>query len=217
MKTQNKKCLNSQAGRTGMRPVPTIIAACMLAVFSLSAPAKAQDVSGGFIAGVTSSDLKIDRSADNIMQGKNIYGFEGGLYLKPVFGPFYVRPQLLYDYRMGSVSSSSNEGSSFSTKFTMHSIEIPMLFGLHIIKPVFIEAGPVYNYVLGVTRTYGTNNVELNKNGFGYRVGAGVDLKAIMLHVSYQGITYGSSGSEATFSDPQTLIFGLSLPFGGGK
>ena len=179
-------------------------------IFLAFVSAKAQSIKGGIVLGVTSSDIKIDRSFNNIMNGKNIYGFEGGFFLKPKLGPFYAKPELLYEYRYGRVTSLENSNVNFS----MHNLEVPVLFGF-CICPVFIEAGPVYNYVLGVTSSYGNNNVQLNKNGFGYRVGAGVDLGMIILHAHYQGITYQASSDNATFKDPSKLIFGVSLALGG--
>ena len=84
--------------------------------------------------------------------------------------------------------------------------------GLQLIGPTCIEAGPVYHYVTDYTSDYNSNAIQFNRNGLGYRVGAGLHFNRWMLTASYEGTTY-DMGRDATasFSVPYKLLFNLTI------
>src|ERR1051325_11246293 len=127
-----------------------VIAAFLIFIALVSA--NAQSLKGGIVLGVTSGDVKIDRSFTNVMSGKNIMGAEAGFFLKAKLGPVFVKPELLYEFRTGTVQTPSDQTYSFenpeqSVTFNMHNLEVPVLFGLHLLGPLYAEGGPMYNYV----------------------------------------------------------------------
>src|ERR1051326_3185874 len=140
MKTQNSSTLK--------KSTKNLLLATLL-VFLALISARAQSLKGGITLAVTSGDVKIDRSFHNVMSGKNIIGFEGGFFIKPKFGPFFVKPELLYEFRTGTVQTQMDQTNGFenpsvSTTFTMHNLELPVLFGLHLLGPIYVEGGPMY-------------------------------------------------------------------------
>ncbi len=195
-----------------------LIASLVMIAFMIST-AKGQALTGGITAGVSTGSIKITEipgSFTNVIEGNNIWGFNAGAFAKLSLSPFYVKPQLLLSYRHGMVDVDQVETAGTEQEsFTMDKLEIPLLFGLHIIGPLSIEAGPVYNYVLHATDNFGGTDVTVKKSGLGFRGGAAADLGRLNLFVHYQGIT-NSSGSDdiATYKSPNELIFGIGIGLG---
>jgi hypothetical protein len=175
------------------------------------------EFSGGLLGGVSMGAVEVDdldEAFSGAIEGDNIYGFEAGIYAKLLINPFYVRPALLYNYRNGEVTYRETSGSQ-TTRFSQHKLEVPVLLGLHIIGPLNVEAGPVYNYVLAVTEDYNTNEVDVGRNGFGYRVGVIGEFGGLLLGLSYQGAAYSSGSGNATLHEPYKIILGVGIRLGG--
>ncbi len=177
----------------------------------------AQSLTGGIAAGIGTGSVRIEKigqATTNVFEGHSITGFEAGIFVMGELGPLFVKPMAMYDYRYGDVSEM-NGYTSGRTHFSMHKLQFPLLAGLHVLGPVYAEGGPVYNYILNVTEHYGENvQANIKSNGWGWRVGAGLDLKVLMLSLSYQGGAYGTSADNATFKEPNELIFGAALRWG---
>jgi len=187
-------------------------------IFSYSTSFAQVQFSGGFLGGVSLGAVEVndldDAFAEGI-EGNNIYGFEAGVYAKLLINPFYIRPALLYDYRNGEVTYREQTSGSQTTRFSQHKLEVPVLLGLHIIGPLNVEAGPVYNYVMAVTEDYNTNQVDIGRNGLGYRVGVIGEFGGLLLGLSYQGAAYSSGSNNATLSEPYKIILGVGIRLGG--
>jgi hypothetical protein len=176
------------------------------------------EFSGGLLGGVSFGAVELDdlgSAFDGAAEGDNIYGFEAGLYAKLLINPFYVRPALLYNYRNGQITYREQTSGSRTTTFSQHKLEVPVLLGLHIVGPLNIEAGPVYNYVLSVTDRYNTTDVDLGRNGLGYRVGVVGEFGGLLLGLSYQGAAYTSGSNNATLHEPYKIILGVGIRLGG--
>lgn len=189
----------------------------LLMVFAVQT--SAQKISGGIQAGITTGSVKITgipNSFVNTIKGDNIMGYEAGLFLKLGIGPFYVKPELLMNHRSGEVNIESETNASTQTvDFKINRLEVPFMFGLELIGPLAIEAGPVYNKVLNVTENFNNESVSIKQGGVGYRVGALAELGRVVLGVHYQGLKINSAeSSESNFSLPSELIFSLGLRLG---
>jgi hypothetical protein len=188
--------------------------------FLLSAPTRAQiGFSGGVLGGISLGNVNVEGTGapfNGDITGDNIYGFEAGLYAKLRLAPFYIRPELLYDYRNGQVTYYDNQSNDpHKSDFSVHKIQVPLLFGLHIIGPLNIELGPVYNYLLTVTDTYNSNDVNMGRNGLGWRAGVAAEFGGLLLGFSYQGTTYTQGSDNASFREPHKLILGVGIRLGG--
>lgn len=197
-----------------------ITALVMILVFIVTLNVNGQTLKAGITAGVSTGSVKISEipeSLGNVIKGDNILGINAGVFAKLTISSLYVNPQLLVNYRHGRLNVYQDEVSKQEENFTMEKLEIPVLFGLKIIGPLCIEAGPVYNYILNSTSDFGDKEVQLRKNGLGYRAGVNFDFGRINLYANYQGITNNKSASsdiESSYKSPYELIFGLGLEFG---
>jgi hypothetical protein len=180
---------------------------------------KAQLFTGGIVAGASTSSIKIsdvNSTVSNSLNGENILGFEAGLFAKLNLWPFYIKPMALISYQDGQLGYNDKDGNLQHTNFADGKLEIPLLFGFKILGPVYLEGGPVYNWLFQANTD--ANNVVVAPNGLGYRIGAGVELGRINIGLSYQGLTNKSSGStNSTFSMPYELILGLGIRLGRTK
>jgi hypothetical protein len=176
------------------------------------------EFSGGLLGGISLGAVELDdldEAFSESIEGTNIYGFEAGVYAKLLINPFYVRPALLYDYRNGEVTYREQNNGSQTTRFSQHKLEVPVLFGLHIVGPLNVEAGPVYNYVMAITEDYNTNQVDVGRSGLGYRVGVIGEFGGFLLGLSYQGAAYSSGSGNATLHEPYKIIVGVGIRLGG--
>ena len=191
----------------------------LAALLLFTVKANAQKIEGGIMGGVSTGSVKISEipnSFTNTIKGDNIIGWEGGLFVKLNAGPFYGKPELLLNYRSGTVDMQSETGEAVkSTSFKMSRLEIPVIFGLELLGTVSIEMGPVYNRVLNVTETFNNESISIKKGGVGYRVGASLSLARLNLSVHYQGLNLSSSSSsESTYESPSEVIFGIGVRLG---
>jgi hypothetical protein len=198
-----------------MKTLRKILPALLL---TFAVQAGAQSISGGIMGGISTGSVKITEipnSAANTIEGKDIMGYEVGLFMKVNAGPFYAKPELLMNHRSGEVNIQSEAMPTESENFKMNRFQVPVMFGLEILGPVAIEAGPVYNKVINVTETFNDEKVSIKQGGLGYRAGAVVGLGRVALSVHYQGLKINSSGSsESDFAMPSELIFGLGISLG---
>jgi hypothetical protein len=181
--------------------------------------ANAQSFAGGIQAGLSTGSVKITgipNSFVNTIKGNNVMGYEAGFFMKLGIGPFYAKPELLLNHRSGTVDLESETNTSTqSVDFKINRLEIPVMFGIELLGPLAIEAGPVYNKVLGVTESFNSENVSIKQSGVGYRIGALAELGRVGLGVHYQGLKINSSeSSQSNFSLPSELIFSLALRLG---
>lgn len=68
--------------------------------------------------------------------------------MKLMLGLVYLKPMGLYDFSTGNIECNNEPNSNTTNIFVMHQIETAVLLGIRILKPLSIEGGPVYNYIL---------------------------------------------------------------------
>lgn len=193
--------------------------ALLFTLLSMAFGLQAQfSIKGGFGGGVVTGPVRIediDNRITEVINGKNLNGFEAGFLLKVQAGPIYIKPMAMYGFRYGNVTYTGSDGAEQAQNFTMHKLEVPLLLGVKFLGPFFVEGGPSYNYIFSATERYGIYNVQVTPSALGYRVGVGAELGPIVLSVNYGGATYINSGDRATFKEPYKLIFGLGIILGG--
>jgi hypothetical protein len=178
---------------------------------------------GGIVGGVSTGPVQLenlDKRFTDVINGNNITGFEAGVFLKPYIGSFYIKPEALYQFSGGNVNyyTESTGSGQQTTYFSMHKVEVPILIGYKILGPLYIEAGPSYNYIFGLTNSYNENTIAINQSALGYRVGVGAELGPLLLSLNMAGATYLSTdNNKATFKEPYKVIFGLGFFLGGNN
>ncbi len=71
-------------------------------------------------------------------------GYHLGVYTQINFTKFYVRPELVFT----KTKSTYNRAFSSSVEFELSTLELPVLVGYSVIKPLSIYAGPSFQYIL---------------------------------------------------------------------
>jgi hypothetical protein len=202
--------------KTKTKKITLIIASLMIVFCSFAQVG----IRGGIVGGVVTGPVKLENLGNrftDVIYGNNISGFEAGVFLKPYIGSFYIKPQALYQFTGGNVNYYTESTTGQQTAyFSMHKVEVPVLVGFNILGPLYIEAGPSYNYIFGVTSSYSENTVAINQSALGYRVGVGAELGPVLLSVNMAGATYMATNDRATFKEPYKFIFGLGFFLGGG-
>lgn len=185
-----------------------------------SSEQKAQSINFGITAGVSTGSVNVSEIGSaftNTVKGDNILGYEAGIFARMNFNPLYVKGNFLLASRSGESIYSDNGGSSKKSSFSVKKIQVPILFGLKLIGPLRVEAGPVINWIISESHS-SDNTFSLRKTGYGYRVGANVEFGILNLGLAYQGLKNKSNGpSTATYSTPDELIFSVGILLGGNS
>jgi len=138
------------------------------------------NITGG-LAGITK----------NIKSDKEV-GYHFGVYTQLNFTKFYIKPELIYTKTKSSYSNNT------PSKFTLSTLELPILVGYSIIKPISIYVGPSFQYIL--SNDFSSNfdlNIE-NDVVLGINIGASVKVSKFGFDVRYTG---GLSENLAVYFD----------------
>jgi hypothetical protein len=193
-----------------------LITLITLGLFLIAPAIHAQKTDGGIIAGVSTGSVKmsdINKTLQTTANGDNILGFEGGIFARFHLGPFYIKPMAIVSYQSGQLDFYNPDGSMQKANFNVGKFEVPVLVGLHFLKIINVEAGPAFNWVFNANSD-ANSALKIEPAGYGYRVGANVELGRLTLGLVYQGLTNQSSGSSTTtYQTPNELIFELGFNF----
>ena len=130
-------------------------------------------------------------------KGDGGIGFNAGIYGNFNLGLVYIRPKLVYS----QTSSSYNvDGTNSSDNFKLSTIDLPVLVGIKIIKPISFILGPAFKYV--VTSDMEGLSFESIQNDVtvGLNVGVAVIIGRIGIDLIYDR---GFSQNEASFINDQ--------------
>ena len=187
--------------------------------FSFSQDDK-EKVSFGFTAGFnynSNGEYVTKGTIDDIAQqfeSKKKTGYHAGIYIQYNMTGMYLRPEVLYT-KTKSVYDSSD--------FDQTKIEVPILVGFDIIKPVSIFLGPSFQYVLtNELEDVDIDNIDVESDlGINFQAGIAIQLHSqIRIDIRYEK---GISNSYLTIkndsdtvlgeldSKPEQIILGISL------
>ena len=122
------------------------------------------------------------------------FGFHVGMYAQLNFTKLYVRPELVFT----KTKSTYNNLFSPSSELTMSTIEIPMLVGFNIVKPLSVYIGPSFKYILD--NEFSTDfdlNIE-NEVVLGLNIGVTLQLLKFGFDLRYNP---GLSENSAIYTD----------------
>jgi len=72
------------------------------------------------------------------------FGFHAGMFAQLNFTKLYVRPEFLFT----KTKSTYNHLLSPASEFKLSTLEIPVLVGFNIIKPISVYIGPTFQYII---------------------------------------------------------------------
>ncbi|MCM2301939.1 MAG: PorT family protein [Flavobacteriaceae bacterium] len=155
----------------------------------------------------------------------NEMGNHYGIYVTADFGNFFVRPELNFTSMKSSYGLSRKTSNWSSSK-----IEIPILIGYNIYKPVSIYAGPVFSSISdreleGLRIQTPLQTIKFDKNTTGISAGVLVQYKRFGLDIRYvyditaikqQQIimivnTYGTFVADLVEYNPSQLSVSLTI------
>ncbi len=185
-----------------------LIIAILLISFTFSFAQDDKKFSFGFTAGFnynSNGEYVTNGGFTNITRQFNSdkkTGYHGGLYFQFNGERMYLRPEILYT----KTKSAYNAADFDQTK-----LEVPVLFGVNLFKPVSIFLGPSFQYILqNEFEGFDVNNIDiqhdLSVNG---QVGLAVQIhRQIRIDIRYEK---GLSDNILTLrDDPNGIINSLN-------
>lgn len=144
----------------------------------------------------SNGDFSNELTSSNL-SSKNKSGYHVGVYLNFDFKKFTLRPEVLY------TKTKSSYGSS---EFDVSKIDIPVNYGIKIVKPLTFFFGPSFQYSLDTDlENLDTSEIDI-ENDFAVNGQAGLALqlgKQIRLDARYE---IGISKNIATIRNGDTKI-----------
>jgi hypothetical protein len=195
--------------------IPALICFCLSGLHAQEVPL----VTVGGEGEVNSTSIKVSDIGQlllNTVDGKDIEGYELGVYLKYNPAPVYLKTMLMFGYQSGIVEADYTVPYSAPVTISVFKLELPVLAGIKIINHLSIEAGPVYDRILSATKDFHGFNVEVAPNGFGYRIGLDTQIgksEIFGFNVAYQSVENDSFSAYSSYSTPNEIIIGASISF----
>lgn len=192
----------------------------LTAIFTINAQKTAWGATASLIY-ASNGELIKDVSGVIDNKGEGEVGFNVGIYGNLNLGMVYIRPKLVYS----QTSSGYNLDADTATEnFKFSTIDLPVLVGIKIIKPISIVLGPAFRYIVnsdieGLTYKSIENDITVGAN-----IGVAVIIGRIGIDLIYDR---SFSKNEASFIDnntensytldtrPQQFLVSLSYRFSG--
>jgi len=131
----------------------------------------------------------LENAADDIVHGVNkSVGYHGGLWAKVNFTDLFLKGELLY------TQNNTDFGGTPAYSLTTEKLDIPIVLGAKVLGPVYIFAGPDFQYILQEDFSLQNSDITYDDFTMGLHVGAGVDFGVISMDVRWDK---GLSGSES--------------------
>ena len=146
----------------------------------------------GIRAGYNGNKLVTDLSS---IKSQFNNGFHVGIFSR-IGKRIYVAPELLYTFSGGTFTNTSSDETWNKQKFTVGSLDIPVLVGFKIINATFfkwrIELGPVVSFVVNKNvkdfddLTGPVNSASFNNTNWMFMAGTGIDVLFFTLDIRYE-------------------------------
>lgn len=157
---------------------------------------------------------------DSLYTAKKDMGINYGVYVLIDFGQFFVRPEVNFTSMKNNYALFKN-----TTNWTANKIDIPIVFGYNIYKPISVYAGPVFSFISDM-KLEGTDSlIEFDKNSTGLSAGFLIQYKRFGVDIRYDyGITaikkqriylnrpfYGTRVADLVEYNPSQLSVSLTI------
>jgi len=166
-------------------------------VFSVNAQKTGWGLTGSLIY-ASNGELVEDVTGVIDNKGEGGVGFNAGIYGNINLGLVYIRPKLVYT----QTSSGYNlDADSSSENFKLSTLDLPVLVGIKIIKPISIVLGPAFKYVID-SNMEGLSFEDIESDiTVGVNVGVAIIIGRVGIDLIYDR---GFSQNEASFIDDAT-------------
>ncbi|NNL79475.1 MAG: PorT family protein [Flavobacteriaceae bacterium] len=146
---------------------------------------------------------------DELFSPKKEMGYQLGGYLNVAFGKLFVQPEINY-----LRAKNRYEFPDQDSKWNSSRIDIPLLAGYNIYKPVSIYAGPIFNFynytkLEGVQVTsFSDGGPDLEESTVNFVIGAMLRWKRFGVDLRYE---IGSNETEEELLDIIRSTYGVNL------
>ncbi len=126
-------------------------------------------------------------------------GYHGGIYIQYKFSGMYFRPEVLY---------TKTKSTYASIDFDQTKLEVPLMIGFDIIKPVSLFVGPSFQYTLANEfEGFDVNNIDVQSDlGVNFQAGLAIQLHSqIRVSIRYEK---GVSNNIMTIKDDTNAVIG---------
>ncbi|MBN1988671.1 MAG: PorT family protein [Bacteroidales bacterium] len=180
----------------------------LAALMTLSVVSNAQFIRFGVKGGVSSSNVKFDKTtlegvstadgAKNFLveQGDSKLGLHFGVFGRIQVMGLFIQPEVLFTQTKGEVKLSEGTNAEYYLKQKFNKFDIPVMVGWKF-GPARVGLGPVASFVVGESdglkdkiEKLSTEAVKNDFKGatFGYQIGVGLDiLKFATIDLKYEG------------------------------
>lgn len=168
-------------------------------IYTINAQKTGWGLTGSLI--YASNGELIDEASEIIdNKGDGGIGFNAGIYGNLNLGLVYIRPKLVYSQANSSYNLYEETGSE---NFKLSTLDLPVLVGIKIIKPISFVLGPAFKYVIDSDmENLSFKNIE-NDVTVGLNVGFAIIIGRVGIDLIYDR---GFSENEATFIDDITDV-----------
>jgi len=148
----------------------------------------AQKLEFGLQAGVNynfSGDLKelnvLDTSVDDIYHGaKSVTGYHGGVWARLNFSDIFLKSELLY------TKYENDFSGPFNYNLTTKKIDMPIVLGMRILGPLYVFAGPDFQYILAADFSVANTDVTYDDFTTGLHLGFGLEFDRFALDLRWE-------------------------------
>jgi len=181
-----------------------------LLVFVFIGNLYAQNLQFGIQGGVNynfSGDLNelnvLETPVDDIYHNaKSVAGYHGGVWAKLNFSDIFIKSELLY-------TKFENEFVVIDTEnLITKKIDIPIVLGIKVLGPLYVFAGPDFQYILSEDFSVGNTEVTYDDFSTGLHLGVGLELDRIALDLRWDK---GLSESDASIINSEFVNENFSL------
>ena len=133
-------------------------------------------------------EIDFNNLSSESFNGNSQTGFHLGLYTTLKLSPFYLRPEFQFSY---SVANYQEYG-----EIKINKVEVPILIGYKILKPLSVFAGPSFQYIIS-KKGLSLGEIE-KKYTVGLQIGTNLELGRFGIGVRF----------ERGFTDNEITILG---------
>lgn len=139
----------------------------------------------------------------NQFESEKKTGYHAGLYLQYKANSMYLRPEIVY-----TKTKSSYVNSDGNFDFDQTKIDIPVLVGFDIVKPLSIFVGPSFQYVIAnELEDIDVENIDIERDlGINFQAGVALQIyDTIFASIRYEK---GISNNALTIKDDVDTVIG---------
>ncbi len=162
----------------------------------------------GVKVGYGVGNVKIESNDFNqLIRGENIQGYEVGTFVNFQWDRFYIRPELLFQYKEGKVQGGQ------ASELEINRFAVPVIAGIRILGPLWIEGGPTYHHTFSINSSF-NQNIDVQRSGIGYRIGPNLQLGRLNIFVNYEGLAYTTGDGQNRLDEPFRINGGIGIVLG---